>query len=151
MCFKSSGELKKYRAKSTTVGHREVSEVKYPLEPQAREKGGDPTLVHSEAPGSGHLLAFVISFDFYLLIATLKSKKPNHKHPKARYVKTGHRDNEGNLWVGTDKGVLNRDQLKCQGQRQPSCERGSYLIALLTWPAEGLTLGEDAPFLWPRN
>ena len=75
MCFKSSGELKKYRAKSTTVGHSEVSEAKYPLEPQAGEKNGAPTLVHSEAPGSRHPLAFVISFDFYLLIATLKSKK----------------------------------------------------------------------------
>lgn len=83
MCFKSSSELKKYRATSTPVGHSEVSEVKCPLEPQAREKGGALTLVHSEAPGSKHLLAF-ISFDFYLLIAALKSKKPNHKHPKAR-------------------------------------------------------------------
>ena len=100
MCFKSSSELKKYRAKCTPVGHSEVSEVKCPLEPQAREKGGALTLVHSEAPGPRHLLAFVISFDFYLLIATLKSKKPNHKHPTARHLKTGHRDNEGNLWVG---------------------------------------------------
>ena len=84
MCFKSSSEFKKYRATSTPVGHSEVSEVKCPLEPQAREKGGALTLVHSEAPGSKHLLAFIISFDFYLLIAALKSKKPNHKHPKDR-------------------------------------------------------------------